>query len=392
MLATGIRTPVGIKIFGPNLDTLQMLGERLEPIIRTVPGTRSVFAERGVSGYYVDIDVDRAEAARYGLNVGDVHSAIMATVGGINAAVTVEGRERYAVNVRYPRELRDNVEKIREVVIPAMGGAQIPLGQVARVEALQGAMIVKTEGAFPVTNIFVDMGDRDVGSYVREAQQVVAEQFTLPPGYSLMWSGQYEFMQRVAEKLRVVVPVTLAIIFLLLYLNFGSMAQSLIVMLALPFSLVGGVWFLWLLGYNTSVAVWVGFIALAGVAAQTGVLMMIYLDEAFERRSLEGRMVTRNDVSDAVQDGALERLRPVIMTVTAIIGGLAPIMWSAGTGADVMKRVAAPMVGGMVTASALTLGVIPAIYLVWRRWQVAHRPQEMVPEALRDTTALPHES
>ena len=383
MLATGIRTPVGIKIFGPNLDTLQMLGQRLEPIIRAVPGTRSVFAERGVSGYYVDIDIDRAEAARYGLNVGDVHSAIMATVGGINAAITVEGRERYAVNVRYPRELRDNVEKIRQVVIPAMGGAQIPLGQVAKVEARQGVVLVKTEGAFPVTNIFVDMEGRDLGSYVREAQQVVAEQFTLPPGYSLMWSGQYEFMQRVAQKLRVVIPVTLAIIFLLLYLNFGSTAKSLIVMLAMPFSLVGGVWFLWLLGYNMSVAVWVGFIALAGVAAQTGVLMMIYLDEAFERRRLEGRMVTGRDVRDAVRDGALERLRPVIMTVTAIMGGLAPIMWSAGTGADVMKRVAAPMVGGMVTASALTLGVIPAIYLLWRQWQVAHRPQEMVPESLR---------
>ena len=392
MLATGIRTPVGIKIFGPNLDTLQMLGERLERIMQAVPGTRSVFAERGVSGYYVDIDIDRAEAARYGLNVGDVHSAIMATVGGINAAITVEGRERYAVNVRYPRELRDNVEKIREVVIPAVGGAQIPLGQVARVEARQGVMIVKTEGAFPVTNIFVDMGERDVGSYVREAQQVVAEQFTLPTGYSLMWSGQYEFMQRVAQKLRVVIPVTLVIIFLLLYLNFRSTAKSLIVMLGLPFALVGGVWFLWLLGYNTSVAVWVGFIALAGVAAQTGVLMMIYLDEAFELRRLEGRMVTRKDVSDAVRDGALERLRPVIMTVTAIIGGLAPIMWSAGTGADVMKRVAAPMVGGMISATVLTLAVIPSVYLLWRGWQVAHRPEPMVSKALRDTTALPHEA
>lgn len=391
MLATGIRTPVGIKIFGPNLDTLQMLGERLEPIIQAVPGTRSVFAERGVSGYYVDIDVDRAEAARYGLNVGDVHSAIMATVGGINAAITVEGRERYAVNVRYPRELRDNVEKIRQVVIPAMGGAQIPLGQVARVEALQGVMIVKTEGAFPVTNILVDMGGRDLGGYVREAQQVVAEQFTLPPGYSLVWSGQYEFMQRVAQKLRVVLPITLGIIFLLLYLNFRGVTESLIVMLTLPFSLVGGVWFLWFLGYNTSVAVYVGFIALAGVAAEIGVIVLIYLDEAFHRRSLEGRMRQASDVAAVVREGTLDRLRPVIMSVTAIMGGLAPIMWSTGTGADVMKRVAAPMVGGMVTASVLTLGVIPAIYLLWRQWQVAHRPQDMVPQALRDTAALSHE-
>jgi Cu(I)/Ag(I) efflux system membrane protein CusA/SilA len=228
MLATGIRTPVGIKIFGPNLDTLQMLGERVERVMQQIPGTRSAFAERGVSGYYVDIDIDRAEAARYGLNVGDVHNAIMATVGGLNAAITVEGRERYAVNVRYPRELRDNVEKLREVIIPAMGQTQIPLGQVARVEARQGAMAVKTENAFPVTIVFVDIGERDVGGYVKEAQQVVAQQISLPTGYTLVWSGQYEFMQRVTQKLRVVLPVTLGIIFLLLYLNFRSVAESMI--------------------------------------------------------------------------------------------------------------------------------------------------------------------
>ena len=278
--------------------------------------------------------------------------------------------------MRYPRELRDDIDKLREVLVPTMGNAQIPLGQVATVRALQGPMAVKTENAFPVTAVFVDIGERDVGGYVREAQQVVARQLSLPPGYTLTWSGQYEFMQRVAQKLRVVIPVTLAIIFLLLYLNFRSTDKSLIVMLALPFSLVGGVWFLWLLGYNTSVAVWVGFIALAGVAAETGVVMMIYLDEAFERRRLEGRMVTKKDVSDAVRHGALERLRPVVMTVTAIIAGLAPILWSAGTGADVMKRVAAPMVGGMITATMLTLVVIPAIYQLWRGVQVTRRPDE----------------
>jgi Cu(I)/Ag(I) efflux system membrane protein CusA/SilA len=287
---------------------------------------------------YVDIDIDRAEAARYGLNVGDIHNAIMATVGGLNAAIIVEGRERYAVNVRYPRELRDNLEKLREVIIPAMGQTQIPLGQVARVEALQGAMAVKTENAFPVTIVFVDIGERDVGGYVQEAQQVVAQQISLPTGYTLVWSGQYEFMQRVTQKLQVVLPVTLGIIFLLLYLNFRSVPESMIVMLALPFSLVGGIWFLWLLGYNTSVAVWVGFIALAGVAAETGVIMLIYLDEAFHRRRMEGRMQKAADVAAAVREGALERLRPVIMTVTAIIAGLAPILWSSGTGADVMKR------------------------------------------------------
>jgi Cu(I)/Ag(I) efflux system membrane protein CusA/SilA len=403
MLATGVRTAVGIKIFGPDLDTLQMLGERVERIVQRVPGTRSAFAERGVSGYYVDIEIDRAEAARYGLNVGDIHDAIMATVGGMDAAVTVEGRERYAVNVRYPRELRDDVEKLKDVLIPALGMAargagmgagmamnggswsplaQIPLGQVAEVRLVEGPMAVKTENAFPVTTVFVDIGDRDVGGYVAEARKLVAAELELPPGYTLVWSGQYEFMERVAEKLRLLIPVTLGIIFLLLYLNFRSAAESLIVMLALPFALVGGIWFLWLLGYNTSVAVWVGFIALAGVAAETGVVMLIYLDEAFHRRTREGRMRDRADVEAAVREGALERLRPVMMTVTTIILGLAPILWSHGAGADVMKRIAAPMVGGMVTATVLTLIVIPAIYLSWRVRQVVRRPKAAVGGAL----------
>ena len=381
MLATGIRTAVGIKIFGPNLDTLQMLGERAEKIVQDIPGTRSAFAERGVSGFYVDIDIDRVEASRYGLNAGDVHRAIMATVGGMNAAMTVEGRERYAVNVRYPRELRDDLEKIRDVVVPTMDGTQIPLGQLASVQVTQGPMAVKTEDAFPVTTVFVDIGERDVGGYVKEAQRVVAERLVLPTGYTLLWSGQYEFMQRVAERMRIVIPVTLGIIFLLLYLNFRGVAESLIVMLALPFSLVGGFWFLWLLGYNTSVAVWVGFIALAGVAAETAVVMLIYLDESFHRRSLEGRMRSAADVADAVREGALERLRPVLMTVTAITAGLAPILWSTGTGADVMKRIASPMVGGMITATVLTLVVIPAIYLLWRSWQVKRRPRAPLREA-----------
>ncbi len=388
MLATGVRTAVGIKIFGPNLDTLQALGERVERIMRDIPGTRSSFAERGVAGFYVDIDVDRAEAARYGLNVGDIHDAIMATVGGMNAAMTVEGRERYAVNVRYPRELRDNVQKLRDVIIPVGNQTQIPLGQVASVQISQGPMAVKTEDAFPVTTIFADIGERDVGGYVKEAQQVVAERLSLPTGYTLMWSGQFEFMQRVADKLRVVVPVTLGIIFFLLYLNFRGVTKSLIVMLALPFSTVGGIWFLWLLGYNTSVAVWVGFIALAGVAAETGVVMLIYLDEAFHRRSSQGQMRDPSDVAAAVREGALERLRPVVMTVTATIAGLIPILWSQGTGADVMKRIASPMVGGMLTATVLTLVVIPAIYLLWRRWQLRHRPDVTVREALHNEFAL----
>ena len=412
MLATGIRTPVGIKIFGPDLDSLQALGQRVERLVQQVPGTRSAFAERGVSGYYVDITIDRAEAARYGLNVGDVHAAIMASVGGMNATLTVEGRERYAVNVRYPRELRDNVQKLREVLIPAPGGMaaprmasgeaaagmsgagataallQIPLGQIARVDVRQGPMAVKTENAFPVTTIYVDIGERDVGGYVAEAQQVVAAGLVLPAGYRLAWSGQYEFMQRVAATLRLVVPVTLGIILLLLYLNFRGVTESLIVMLTVPFALVGGVWYLWIAGYNTSVAVWVGFIALAGVAAETGVVMLIYLDEAFHRHRLDGRLRRAADVAAAVGEGALERLRPVMMTVTAIIAGLAPILWSHGTGADVMKRIAAPMVGGMITTTALTLVVIPSVYLLWRRWQVARRPDATTRETLRAALGL----
>jgi len=366
MLATGIRTPVGIKIFGPNLDTLQALGERVERIMQAVPGTRSAFAERGVSGYYVDIDIHRAEAARYGLNVGDVHHAIMATVGGTDAAVTVEGRERYTVNVRYPRELRDNPDKLRDVLVSTPGGAHIPLGQVASISVRMGPMAVKTEDAFPVTIVFVDIGERDVGRYVAEAQHTVARELTLPVGYTLIWSGQYEFMQRVAARMRLVVPVTLGIILLLLYLNFGNLGESLIVMLTVPFALVGSVWFLYLLDYNTSVAVWVGFIALAGVAAETGVVMLIYLDEAYHRRRRAGKIRDRADLADAVREGALGRLRPVVMTVTAIIAGLAPIMWSHGTGSETMKRIAAPMVGGMITATLLTLAVIPAVYLLWR--------------------------
>jgi Cu(I)/Ag(I) efflux system membrane protein CusA/SilA len=371
MLATGVRTPVGVKIFGPDLDTLQALGQDVERAMRDFPGTRSAFAERGVSGFYVDIAIDRPEAARYGLNVGDIHGAIMATVGGVNAATTVEGRERYSVNVRYPRELRDELQKIREVIVPAPSGAQIPLGQVATVEVVQGPMAVKTENAFPVTTVFIDIETSDIGGFVEEAQRHVAASMALPAGYTMVWSGQFEFMQRVRERLSTIVPLTLLIVFTLLYMNFGRVTPSALVMVALPFGLVGGVWFLWLLGYNTSVAVWVGFIALAGVAAETGVVMLIYLEEAYERYRAEGRIEERGDVADAVVEGALERLRPVAMTVLTVIAGLMPILWSGGTGADVMKRIAAPMVGGMVSATALTLLVIPALYLIWRRRETA---------------------
>ncbi len=370
MLATGVRTPVGVKIYGPNLDTLQQLGERVERILQDVPGTRNVFAERNVSGYYVDVQIDRAQAARFGLNAGDLHDAIMATAGGLTAATTVEGRERYEVNVRYPRELRDNIDKLREILIPTMAGPQIPLGQVATVSVVQGPMAVKTDNAFPVTTVFVDIAGRDLGGYVQDAQRVVARELTLPVGYRLTWSGQFEFMQRVRQRLKLVVPLTLGIIFLLLYLNFKSVPQALIVMGSLPFALVGGVWSLWLLGYNTSVAVWVGVIALAGVAAETGVVMLIYLEEAYRRRQSSGELRTAADVAAAVHEGAVGRLRPKVMTVVAIMAGLAPILWSQGAGADVMKRIAAPMIGGMVTSTVLTLVVIPAVYYLWRGRQL----------------------
>jgi Cu(I)/Ag(I) efflux system membrane protein CusA/SilA len=403
MLATGVRTPLGVKIYGPDLDTLQRLGERVERLLQAVPGTRSAFAERPGSGYYVDIATDRPAAARYGLNVGDVHDAIMATVGGVDATTTVEGRERYTVNVRYPRALRDDPAKLGEVLIPAplnavpsgpgmegmnpleSGGratseppiAHIPLSQVARIRLVQGPMVVKTENAFPSLTVFVDPGDRDLGGYVEEARRLVADSLTLAPGYTVAWSGQYEAMERVRGRLQLLVPLTLGLVFLLLYLNFRAVPETLIVMLSVPFAVVGGIWYLWALGYHTSVAVWVGFIALAGIAAQTGVVMLIYLDEAYHRRRLEGTMRTPADVEAAVVEGALDRLRPKAMTVAAIMGGLAPIMWSTGAGADVMKRIAAPMVGGMVTSTVLTLVVIPSIYLVWRRWQLTRRTRKL---------------
>jgi len=301
------------------------------------------------------------------LNAGDLHDVIMATAGGMTAAVTVEGRERYEVNVRYPRELRDNVQKLREILVPTMSGVQVPLGQVAQVNVVQGPMAVKSDDAYPVTTVTVDIEGRDLGGYVRDAQRVVATQLKLPTGYSLTWSGQFEAMERVSQKLKLVVPLTLGVIFLLLYLNFRGVEETLLVMLSLPFALVGGIWSIWALGYNTSGAVWIGFIALAGVAAETGVIMLIYLDEAFHRRRAADQMSGPADVAAAVHEGAVERLRPKLMTVVAIMAGLAPIMWGAGTGADVMKRIAAPMVGGMVTSTVLTLIVIPAVYFLWRR-------------------------
>src|SRR6266545_4161109 len=370
MLSTGIRTPVGIKIFGPDLTKIEQIGRHLEMVLNSVPGTRSIFAERVAGGYYLDFDLKREEIARYGLKIEDIQMIIESAIGGESITTTVEGRERYPVSVRYARELRDDPERLKRVLVPAMNGAQIPLGQLADVRLTSGPAMIRDEDAQLAGYVFVDMTGRDIGSYVEEAQKKVAEQVQIPTGYSLVWSGQYEYMQRAKERLIYVVPLTLVIIFVLLYMNFQSVAKSVIVLLSVPFAVVGAVWFLYFLGYNLSVAVWVGIIALAGVAAETGVVMIVYLDEVYDRKLREGSMAKMEDLYEAIIEGAAHRVRPKMMTVTAIIAGLLPIMWSHGSGADLMKRIAAPMIGGMVTSTILTLAVIPAIYALWRGWEM----------------------
>ena len=366
MLSTGIKTPVGIKVAGDDLATLERLGMEIEAVVREIPGTLSVYAERVVGGNYLDYEIDRREAARYGLTVGDVQDVIQSAVGGMKITTTVEGLERYPVNLRYGRELRDDISNLKRILIPTPRGAQIPIAQVAKIRIRKGPPAIKSENARLNAWIYVDLKGIDVGTYVKRAREIVSENITIPPGYSLAWSGQYEYMERAKERLKLVVPLTLVIIFLLLYFNFGNITESLIVMLSLPFALVGGVWLMYLLGYNMSVAVGVGFIALAGVAAEIGVIMLVYLDMAYEKRYQHGELNTTGDLYNAVMEGASLRIRPIMMTVAAIIGGLLPIMWGSGTGSEVMKRIAAPMVGGMVSATILTLIVIPAIYTLWK--------------------------
>jgi Cu(I)/Ag(I) efflux system membrane protein CusA/SilA len=369
MLSTGIRTPVGIKVFGKDLVEMERLAREIESAVKPVAGTSSAYAERITGGYYLDIEPDRAALARYGINPGELMEMVATAIGGEMATTTVEGRERFAVTVRYPRELRDSPEQIaRQVLVPGMGEmgggtVMIPLGQVAQVRIVQGAPAIRTENALLSTYIYVDVRDRDIGSYVAEARRAVAERVKFPPGTHATWSGQFEYMERAAERMKIVVPFTLLIIFVLLYLNFRRIAETLIVMLSVPFALVGGVWLMWLLGYNLSVAAAVGFIALAGVAAETGVVMLIYLDHAWS--AAQARRDGRPSAADlyaAVMEGAVERVRPKMMTVTAIMAGLLPIMWSTGAGSEVMRRIAAPMVGGMVSSTVLTLIVIPALY------------------------------
>ncbi|MGK2921878.1 MAG: efflux RND transporter permease subunit [Methyloceanibacter sp.] len=369
MLSTGIRTPVGVKVFGTDLAEMERLAREIEAAVRTVPGTTSAYAERAIGGYYLNIDPDRMQLARYGLMVGDVLNVISTALGAQPITTTVEGRERYNVAVRYPRNYRNDPKAIaNEVLIPMPSGGTVPLGEVAEVSLSQGPSMIRTEDAQLALYIFVDFRDRDIGSFVADAQRAVAAHVDFPPGYYVTWSGQFEYLERAKKRLQMVVPVTLLIIFLLLYLNFRRITETLIVMLSVPFALVGGFWLMWWLDFNLSVAAVVGFIALAGVAAETGVVMLIYLDSALKdlkaRREREGKPFTLADLYEAIMEGAVGRVRPKIMTVAAIMAGLLPIMWSHGTGSEVMQRIAVPMIGGMVSSTLLTLIVIPVIYAV----------------------------
>ena len=376
MLATGIKTPVGIKVAGPDLEVISNVGEQIERTLKNVPGTASAYSERVTGGRYVTINVDRLAAARFGLNIADVHDTVRSAIGGMSVGESVEGLERYPINLRYPRDLRSSLTELRQLAIVNPGGEQIPLSAVADVEVESGPGVIRTENARLNGWIYVDVADSDLGGYVRRAKQAVANNVELPPGYSLGWSGQYESMERAAAKLKLVVPAAVGIIVLLLFMNFRNLISVAIIMGTLPLSLVGGYWLLYLLGYNQSIAVGAGFIALAGVAVEIGVLMIVYLDQAMARHrdqaAQEGRAFNRTEVMDAVTEGALLRVRPIIMTVLVIIAGLLPIMLGSGTGSEVMRRIATPMVGGMVTVTILTLLVVPVIYFLWQS-RVARR-------------------
>ena len=370
MLSTGIKTPVGIKVSGPDLVVLQSVAEDIEQAMRTLPETLSAFGDRAAGGYFLDFDINRDELARFGLTVGDVQDVIMTAIGGMKITDTVEGLERYPVNLRYPRELRDEPDRLARVLIPTPTGAQIPISQVADIELRRGAPVIKSEDARPNAWVYVDLKTSDVGGFVTKAKQVVNEMVELPPGYTLVWSGQFEYMERASERLRLVIPLTLLLIYMLLYFNFRNVAAPMLVMLSVPFALVGGFWFVYWLGYNLSVAVAVGFIALAGVAIETGVLVLTFIEEEVKRlrsekaeeQGDERRTLSVEEIQQAVREGTSQRVRPVVMTATSTIVGLLPIMFINGTGADVMQRIAAPMIGGMLTTTVLTLLVLPAIY------------------------------
>jgi Cu(I)/Ag(I) efflux system membrane protein CusA/SilA len=366
MLSTGIRSPLGVKIFGPHLDEIERIGLDVERTLREIPGTRMALSERANTGYFLDFTINRDEIARYGLTVEDVQDVIETSIGGMNLTTTVEGRERYPVNVRYGRELRSDIDKLKRVLVPIMGGGHVPLVQLADIRVTKGPGMVQSEDGRLVAYVTLYIEGSDLGGYVKKAAKALAEKVKLPPGYLLKWSGQYEYMEKVKAKLFYVIPLTLLIIIVLIYLNTESWIKTSIVLLAVPFSLVGTVWLLYLLGYHLSTAVWVGVIALAGLDAETGIVMLLYLDLAYNKWKGDGKIHSLRDIEDSVMEGAVKRIRPKIMTVSVILAGLVPIMFSTGTGADVMKRIAAPMVGGVITSTILELVIYPAIYVIWK--------------------------
>jgi Cu(I)/Ag(I) efflux system membrane protein CusA/SilA len=370
MLSTGIKTPVGIKVMGPDLSTLADLGEQIESLLRDKKGTLSVFSERVTGGNYLDFTINRKEIARYGLTVQDVQDIIKTAIGGMNVTYTVEGLERYPVNLRYNREFRDNLHMIRRVFVPTPSGAQVPLTQLADIAIKKGPAGIKSENSKRSAWVFVDIKGMDLGTYVKQARQLVDENIDLPSGYSLVWSGQYEYMEKAKKTLRLIIPATLLVIFILLYIHFGNLTEVVIVMASLPFSLIGGFWLIYVLGYNMSVAVGVGFIALAGLATETGIVMLVYLDEVYKRKKKENRMRTASDLYGAVVEGAVDRVRPKIMTVATTLIGLLPVMYGSGAGSQIMKRIAAPMVGGLVSSAVMTLIIIPVIYILWKTREI----------------------
>jgi Cu(I)/Ag(I) efflux system membrane protein CusA/SilA len=387
MLTTGVRTPVGIKIYGADIHEIERIGTEIERVIPSISGTRSAFAERTSGGYFVDFNWKRDELARYGLSMDDAQMVVMSAIGGDTVTTTVEGRERYAVNVRYFRDYRSDVDQLRRVMVPVMDGRmQIPVGQLADVRLASGPAMLRNENGMLTGYVYVDVAGRDIGGYVNEAKRVIGQRVSLPAGYSLAWSGQFEAMERVRQRLRIVLPITLVLVLLLLYLNTRSLAKTAIIMLAVPFSAVGAIWLLYLLGYNMSIGVWVGLIALMGVDAETGVFMLLYLDIAYEDARREGRLRSAADLRDAILHGAVKRIRPKFMTVAVMFMGLVPIMWSIGAGADVMKRIAAPMIGGIFTSFVLELVVYPAIYEIWK-WHFDLKPQLRGTSHALDTTS-----
>lgn len=375
MLSTGIKTPIGVKVMGPDLQVLADVSSEVAAVLQDVPGTASAYPDKTVGGNFLDWEIDRLEAARYGLTVGDVQDVIMSAIGGMNVTQTVEGLERYPVNVRYSREMRDDLTALGRVLIPTPRGNQIPLSYVAEMQIRQGPPVIKSENARRTAWIYVDIRDIDVGSYVTAAREKVESEVDLPEGYSLIWSGQYEYMERAKERLTIVIPLTLLVIFLLLYMNFRSVQESMLVMLSLPFALVGGIWLIWVYGFNLSVAVGVGFIALAGVAAEIGIIMLTYLDQAYKERERAGEMRNLADLRQAIYQGTALRIRPIMMTVLSIIIGLLPILWGTGTGSEVMQRIAAPMIGGMISTTGLGLLVLPTIYYLWKGRTLRHEPE-----------------